>query len=209
MPTVNLKEDEERRLAAVLGTEPSTEDFRARLEQLEGLALRELIDWAISRRRFESVSAIDMHRILAIFGEIREEAPTVELLANQLSISESRAVALLSRMRYGDARLIRRLTYLAARSDLDAQLASAPSKNGRKAVWVTSDTGRIIDEANTAIMIDQVGRAEGGQYKGAEKAERTDSTRTGQSWTASETMWKFIVGWIDAQAQTLIAEEDE
>ena len=207
--TLELTADEERRLAAALGTTPNADTFSGRVQQLQAFALRELIDWAIARRRFESVSAIDVHRILTIFGEIREEAPTVELLANQLSISESRAVALLSRMRYGDARLIRRLTYLAARRDLDVQLASAAAMAGRKVVWVKSDTGRIVDEANTAIMIDQVGRADGGQHEGAEKAERTDSTRTGQSWTASEKMWGFILAWIEAQAKTLAPDDGE
>ncbi len=151
---MDLTPDERRRLAAALGTTSDAADYEPRLGLFKELAMRELVDWAISRRRFESVSAIDVHRILALFGEIREEAPTVEALANELSISESRAVALLSRMRYGDARLIRRLTYVAAGRDLQAQLASAALKSGRKLVWVKSDTGRIIDEANTAIMVD-------------------------------------------------------
>ncbi len=151
---MDLTPDERRRLAAALGTTSDAADYESRLELFKELAMRELVDWAISRRRFESVSAIDVHRILALFGEIREEAPTVEALANELSISESRAVALLSRMRYGDARLIRRLTYVAAGRDLQAQLASAALKSGRKLIWVKSDTGRIIDEANTAIMVD-------------------------------------------------------
>ena len=151
---MDLTPDERRRLAAALGTTSDAADYESRLELFKELAMRELVDWAISRRRFESVSAIDVHRILALFGEIRDEAPTVEALANELSISESRAVALLSRMRYGDARLIRRLTYVAAGRDLQAQLASAALKSGRKLIWVKSDTGRIIDEANTAIMVD-------------------------------------------------------
>ncbi len=151
---MDLTPDERRRLAAALGTTSDAADYESRLELFKELAMRELVDWAISRRRFESVSAIDVHRILTLFGEIRDEAPTVEALANELSISESRAVALLSRMRYGEARLIRRLTYVAAGRDLQAQLTSAALKSGRKLVWVKSDTGRIIDEANTAIMVD-------------------------------------------------------
>lgn len=206
---MELTAGEQRRLAAALGTTPDAEAFASRLERLTEIALRELVDWAIARRRFESVSAIDMHRILALFGEIREEAPTVELLANQLNISESRAVALLSRMRYGEMRLIRRLTYLAAHRDLDAQLQSATSKSGRKIVWVKSDTGRIVDEANTAIMIDQLGRGEKGRYAGAEKAERTDSTRTGQAWTASDRMWELIAGWIETESATLAPDHIE
>lgn len=192
----------------MLGTTPEADDFTPRLERLREMAFAEIVDWALSRRRFESVSALDMHRILGLFGDIRDEAPTVELLANDLSISESRAVALVSRMRYGDARRIRRLTYVAARRDLDAQLASAAAKSGRKLIWVKSDTGRVIDEANTAIMVDQLGRGEGGAYEGAEKAERTDSTRTGQSWSASERMWTLIGAWIDTQAAELASEEE-
>jgi len=205
---VDLTPDERRRLAAALGTTSDAADYEPRLGLFKELAMRELVDWAISRRRFESVSAIDVHRILALFGEIREEAPTVEALANELSISESRAVALLSRMRYGDARLIRRLTYVAAGRDLQAQLASAALKSGRKLIWVKSETGRIIDEANTAIMVDQTGRGEGGRYAGAEKAERTDNTRTGQSWSASDKMWGFILAWISDRAASPGPDEE-
>jgi hypothetical protein len=177
---LDLTESEEKRLAAALGTTVDDDAFSERVDALEQVALDEYVDWLLSRRRFETAASLDRHRLLALFGRIRNEAPTVEALANDLDISESRATSLLSRMRYGDARMIRQLTYEAARAELGRQLATVEVSNGRKDIWVSADTGRVVNEANTAIMMDQEGRQEGGPLEGAELAERPSSTRTGQ-----------------------------
>jgi hypothetical protein len=200
MPELDLTEQESTRLAHALGTEPGSDAYEERLALLGEVATEEFVDWILARRRFETVSAIDRHRILQIFARIRQQAPTIEALSNDLDISESRASSLLSRMRYGEARLIRGLIYNSAREEVSRQLESARDSGGRKFIWVTSDTGRVIDEANTAIMMDQVGRRPGGAFEGAEKADRQESTRTGHLWSATDRMWEFIVVWIENQA---------
>jgi hypothetical protein len=191
------------RLAAALGTTVDDEAFTQRVARLEQIALDEYVDWILSVRRFETPAALDRHRILELFGTVRQQAPTVESLANDLDISESRATSLLSRMRYGDARLIRRLTYVAANTELQKQLGSVEAFNNRKDVWVSAETGRAISEANTAIMLDHDARKEGGRFAGAELAERPSATRTGQEWVASERMWELILAWIEAAAERL------
>jgi hypothetical protein len=192
-----------QRLAAGLGTEVDSEAFAERVELLEQIALDEYVEWILSLRRFETSAALDRHRILELFGKVRQQAPTVESLADDLDISESRATSLLSRMRYGDARLIRRLTYVAAQAELRRQLASVEPFNNRKDVWVSAETGRTISEANTAIMLDHGARKDGGRFAGAELAERPSATRTGQEWVASERMWDLILAWIQAAAERL------
>jgi hypothetical protein len=197
---LNLTDLEKRRLAIALGTLPDADDFAERIEALKEVAFEELVDWILERRRFDSVSAIDRARVLQVFGVIRKEAPTVETLANELGISESRAVSLLSRLRYGDARTVRYLTMTAAVHDLATQLEHATEHSERKHVWVKAETGRVVDEANTAIMLDQTGRAPGGKFEGAELAERTEAKRTGQLWSASPKMWELIKTWIAERA---------
>jgi hypothetical protein len=200
---LSLTKPEKQRLAAALGTTVASEVFAERVVLLEQIALDEYVDWLLSVRRFETAAALDRHRILELFGTVRQEAPTVESLADDLDISESRAASLLSRMRYGDARLIRRLTYVAALAELQRQLASVEAFNNRKDVWVSAETGRAVSEANTAIMLDHDARKEGGSFAGAELAERPSATRTGQEWVASELMWELIIAWIEASVERL------
>jgi hypothetical protein len=203
MAELSLGDPDKARLAAALGTTVEAAEFTERLTLLEQLALDEYVDWILSRHRFETTAALDRHRILELFGRIRREAPTIESLANDLDISEARATSLLSRMRYGDARQIRRLTYVAAKAELDRQLASAALSNNRKDVWVTAETGRAISEANTAIMLDKEARKPGQPLARAELAVRMSATRTGQEWVASKDMWELIGKWLDAAAERL------
>jgi hypothetical protein len=205
---MSLSENEKRRLALALGTTLDGE-FEARLEQLKEVALDELVDWILARRRFDSISAIDRHRVLQIFGAIRKEAPTVQALVEQIGISESRAVSLLSRLRYGEARTVRALMITGALREIEEALGSAGElASGRKFIWVSADTGRMIDEANTAIMLDHAGRASGGRFEGAEKAERAEASRTGQAWSTTTKMWNYITTVLGERLEVLEVVSD-
>lgn len=198
---IPLNEDDLDQLAQALGiSKDDVEAFEERLASLSEFALHEYVDWILARRRFESPSALDRHRILEIFGSIREEAPTVEKLVDDLGVSESRAVSLLSRLRYGHARLVRRLQYKAAATEIRECLQIPEEHEARLHLGVTPDTGRIIDEANTAIMMAVIERQPGGRYEGAEKAVRVEAARTGHFWSSKEAMWDMILEWIDARA---------
>jgi hypothetical protein len=199
-----LSESEERRLAIALGAAPDDETAVEKAKkELESLAYDEFVDWILGRRRFESVSALDRHRILNIFGRVRGQAPTVEVLANELDISESRAVSMLSRMRYGDARTIRALTYKAAAEEVATRWPEAHDEGGLKQVWVTADTGRLVDEANGSIMLDREGQQQGGSYEGAQLARKLEAARGSQQWEATEKMWEMIQSWLAERAEDL------
>lgn len=200
----DLTPAETRRLAIALGTSP---DDAAAFEQaknsLRDAAFDELVDWVLGRRRFDSISALDRHRVLTLFSSIRGEAPTVAALANELEISESRAVSMLSRMRYGSARVIRALTYRAAIDELERQIAAGNLDQGQKLVWVSAETGRLVDEANGNIMRDIERRQPGGDFENAQLARREESGRSGQQWQATEGMWDLILGWLRAETEAL------
>lgn len=115
-------------------------------------------------------------------------------------------MSLLSRMRFGAARRIRGLRYASAKQELENQLSSGDKDDGQIHVWVSRDTGRLIEEANTAIMIDQQAKRAGGKYEGAVKANRVERTGTGQAWQATEKMWHYILDWLEEQATSLAAE---
>lgn len=197
---MDLSKEEEQRLAAMLGADVGTADYEARVEKLKELAFAEYVDWLLARRRFESVSALDHKRILEVFSQIRREAPSVAILANEFDVSESRAVSMLSRMRYGNARIIRQLAREAACRELKEQRQTASLDNGLNYLWLRRETARLVEEANTSIMRDTESRKPGGKYEGAELARRTEPGRFDEQWATTPKMWDLIEAWIGAQS---------
>lgn len=199
-----LSDSETLRLARALGTSPDDSAAFSKAEKnLREAAYEEIVDWILGRRRFESISALDRHRVITIFAKIRQEAPTVEALANEFEISESRAVSMVSRMRYGDARLIRGLAYRAAIQELEVQIPAGTEDHGQRLVWVSTDTARLVDEANGSIMRDIEGQKPGGPYAKPQLARREESGRISQQWRAAPRTWDMIVHWLNERAQEL------
>lgn len=116
------------------------------------VAFDEIISWLLGKRRFDGISALDQHRVLHLFATITGEAPSVEEIVNALGIPEARAVAMLSRLRYGEARLLRALVYKSAAREIRERLNGAPISSGRKTIYVSVDKGSCIEEANMTIM---------------------------------------------------------
>lgn len=111
---LKLGPEQLEQLKTALGSPTTEEEFAQRLLKIGAAALKEYVDWMLAIRRFSSSSELDAARVLEIFAHVRVEPPTVESLAAELAIPESRAMALLSRMRYGDARMLRSLAFTAA-----------------------------------------------------------------------------------------------
>lgn len=197
---MELSTEEGERLAAMLGTTVGAADYSEKLEQLKELAFEEYVEWLLARRRFESVSALDHKRVLEVFSKIRGEAPSVSILANEFDLSESRAVSMLSRMRYGNARVIRQLQYEAARRELRAQREGVGLDNGLNYLWLKRETARIVEEANTSIMRDTTARSAGGRFEGAELARKTEPGRFDEQWATTPKMWDLIDLWIGDQS---------
>ena len=78
-----------------------------RRNEFARLAVAEWVDWLTSKRRVDSIPALERDRLVRIFALIRNESPTVQALAEQFAIPEGRAIAMRARMRYGAARWIR------------------------------------------------------------------------------------------------------
>lgn len=184
----------------MLGTQAEAPDHEQRIDTLRELAFEEYVDWLLARKRFESVSALDHKRILEVFSRIRVEAPSVETLSNDFGISESRAVSMLSRMRYGSARIIRQLQYAAAGTEIQEQRQNVAAEDGLLFLWLRRETARIVEEANTAIMRDTAARQANGKYEGAELARKSEPGRYDEQWSASPKMWDHIVSWIGEHA---------
>src|SRR5260221_5505872 len=118
-----------------------------RLRTLAILGLTELADWIIGRKRFATVSENDISRVLKIFLKIREEAPSLESLANDFAIPESRGRSMLSRMNYGEARGMKALVYKRTAQWLRNELAKTKTVKERKSLTVDVQRLACINDA--------------------------------------------------------------
>jgi len=195
---IGLESAEQQRLAYALGCpKPEGAGFEQRIDSLYRVAFTEYVNWLLGKRRFNSISSIDQYRVLQLFAIIRKDPPTVKEIVNALAMPESKAVAMLSRLRYGEARLLRALVYKSAADGIKERLGRAPLLGERKSIYVSVDQGSCIEEANINIMMDQEAREKDGRYEKAERAERGLTSRYGQEWTATEDMWNYIIQWLD------------
>src|SRR5260370_38514990 len=91
-------------LARALSCSEADAVFEYRLRTLAILGLTELADWIVGRKRFATVSENDISRVLKIFLQIREEAPSLESLANAFAIPDPRGRSIYARVKHGDPR---------------------------------------------------------------------------------------------------------
>ena len=94
----------------------------ARLKQVQMLALNEWLGWAGARGRFNSLSELDTSRVLDLFLTVRQEAPTVEALVEQLAIPQGRATSMIGRMKYGKARELMKMSFVHALREVQQRL---------------------------------------------------------------------------------------
>jgi hypothetical protein len=191
----NLDPSDRLILARALGlTDVKSADFLDRVLKLRELALTEFVDWLIGRRRFNSISESDLHRIVELFFKVREEAPSVDSLVSQLTIPVARATSLLGRARYGEGRSLTILAAKSAASKLEANLAKAKLEGGdRKSVYVDSDTYAYIRRAAMLIMVEPESQDKGGKFEGAQMPDFTSYGRDGGLAKTTMKMWKYII----------------
>src|SRR5260370_11805065 len=87
-------------LARALSCSEADAVFEYRLRTLAILGLTELADWIVGRKRFATVSENDISRVLKIFLQIREKAPSLESLSNDSPIPHTLTPKFLSRITY-------------------------------------------------------------------------------------------------------------
>lgn len=104
-----LSDREQRRFEAALGISATTEedDRRNRVRALEELAADEWRAWLSGASRPETLATLERQRLLQVFRHVRGDAPTIRVLVEDFGISEGRAAAIISRLRFGEAAWVR------------------------------------------------------------------------------------------------------
>jgi hypothetical protein len=173
--------------------------FAERIARLRNHATTEYVEWLIGRKRFTSMSELDTDRILHLFLDVREQVPTVETLVSEIGLSAGRATSLLSRLRYGEARQLRKLAIKQAFTELEQQLAMVEENASRKTVWVPVEIFDIVFEAAGAIM---QAPEEHGRKRKWEQAEMPTGNRSRfvSTVTASTKMWSHVIGLLKSES---------
>lgn len=189
-------------LARALSCSESDAVFEERLRTLAILGLTELADWIIGRKRFATVSENDISRVLKIFLKIREEAPSLESLANDFAIPESRGRSMLSRMNYGDARGMKVMSYKLTLQSLN-ELPKTEKNNEPQALTVDAQRLACINDATWAIMSHPQDSKDGGKYEGAEWPVENHKGIHGAIVHATPKMWTYIMAWLDEKVREI------
>jgi L-seryl-tRNA selenium transferase len=115
-------------------SDPSSQEFRDRVARLATEAFTEYADWATLRRRHASTSEIHRGRVLALFADTREEPEAVEKLVDELAFPETRARTLVARLKFSDAKRLRKLALKQGLDDLRTRLGATSAEDERKFV---------------------------------------------------------------------------
>src|SRR5437667_633763 len=191
--SLGIAKEDAKRLEVALGA-TSAKEADERLEQLGEVALREMVQWLLSFRRFASVSELDGARVLSLFLEIRHAYPTVDQLVDELGISSSRAVALLGRLKYGEGKALARLAREAAIDEIERKLnAQSADGDGRKSLLLAQPSYDEVEAADFAIMSEPQLHRKGERFASADAASFGSRGRQGGTVRASETMWGYIL----------------
>lgn len=183
-------------LARVVGCDPEDRNALGELlRKLQTLALAEWLAWATARRRFNSLSELDADRVLGLFLEVRQAAPTVELLVEELAIPQGRATSLVGRMKYGKARQLIRMSYVAAERDVRKRLEDAEAVEETKTVFVSGDILERIREVETDILL-----ADGTVFPAKEKLNVDTAGRRTAIVTTSTAMWNYVLAQLKMKA---------
>src|SRR4051812_24000531 len=128
---IDIDVPDEDELARVLGLESAADpEFPPRLEKLAAVALDELAAWATGRRRDSVVGEIERRRVLRLYADIRGQPATIERLVEELGFTESRARTMVGRLRFSDARRLRRLPLREGRGRLQPPRAKFKPRSG-------------------------------------------------------------------------------
>jgi len=192
-----LESNELHLLARALSCSDMDEEFEKRLYALAVVGLTELADWVVGRKRFNTLSEIDISRVLRIFLEIRSDAPSIESLAEDFGISEARGRSMLSRMNYGEARHVKARSYRFTAQSLSNELSQTKVEKGRKSLTVDVQRLAYIQDAVWELMSGQ-------RYcPDVERPEVTHRDRHGATVLATPNTWECIMKWMEKKAEEI------
>ncbi len=191
-------------LARALNVADCGPAFEAALSELAIVALHEMCEWILARKRFSTIAEMDANRIMRIFLDIRRDMPDVEKVADQFAIPEARATSMLTRMRYGAARRLRAARYQACSGEIENLLqAVEEDEDGRKCINVDKETLEAFNEAWWHILKATDEHGKGGAYEAAEKPDFIWSGKYGGRVIATVRMWNHIVKWLKQKHREL------
>jgi hypothetical protein len=192
-----------RALCRILGCADNDDDALARrLLQARALAFKEWVDWANAVQRFSSLSELDMFRVLNLFLKVRQTAPSVEALVEELAIPQGRATSMIGRMKYGQARELMRLSYQQAAADVQNRVNDAKEDvHHRKAIVVSREIVDRLQAIDYEIFsLPSRERTKGGRFESAERIGIQPSGRYGATVTASKPMWQYLIAELNRRA---------
>jgi hypothetical protein len=182
-------------LGRLVGCEPTDPAYSERLQKVIDLAVAEWLSWAVAEKRFSTLSELDTHRVLNLFLEIRQSAPTVEALVEELAIPQGRAISMISRMKYGRARQLLRLSFEAAAREVGTRLASAKEVSGERQITVTRETLDRLRDAEFDVF-----SAPDGQYQSRQLLSVQSSGRLGAVVRTSVKTWEHLAASLASRA---------
>lgn len=185
-------------LARALCCSELDEEFEKQLYALAIVGLTELADWIIGRKRFNTLSEIDISRVLRVFLEIRSDIPSVESLAEDFGISEARGRSMLSRMNYGEARHVKARSYRFTAQSLSDELSHTKVEKGRKALTVDIQRLAYIQDAVWEIL-----SSSQSDCSDTERPEMTHRDRHGATVLATPKTWEYIMKWMEKKAKEI------
>ncbi len=176
--------------------------FEDRLSKLAIQGLIELADWILGRKRFGTITESDMNRVLKIFLEIRQDAPTLQSLTEDFGIPETRGRSMLSRMNYGEARVMKMMSYKHTAAKLEDKFL-IDDKKGRFSLTVDAESLKCINDAVWEITANPNHRDKESVYKDAEWPVVEHKGTHGAIVHAKKEMWKHIRNWLKEKAEEI------
>jgi hypothetical protein len=126
--------------------------------------------------------------VLSLFLEVRQAPPTVELLVEDLAIPQGRATSMVGRMKYGKARELVRMSYIAADRDVRKRLGDVKAVDETKTIFVSGEVLDRVREVETDILL-----ADAAVYPAKEKLNVDPAGRRGGIVTTSIKMWDYVL----------------
>ena len=189
--------EDRQALGQLVGCDPADAAFLQRLQKVIEIAVNEWLSWAIASRRFNTLSELDTDRVLRLFLEVRHAAPTVEALVEQLAMPQGRATSMISRMKYGQARQLLRLSFESALHEVQTRLKSTKEDNGAKQITVTRETLDRLRDAEFDIF-----SALDGSFPKPQLLTVQSTGRLGAVVRTSPKMWGYLVANLTSRSQS-------
>ncbi len=160
------------------------------------VAVREFVKWIAGSRRYESISAVERDRVTAVFAEVRGAMPSVRALVDDLSLPEGRAIAMLGRMRYGEANRFEAMRYATLTALVNKGLkVPRPTVSVAEPVVFAAANSRELFDALSLMELDPAAERITDDVNPKRMAQH------GYEWTMKSDDWDKFVRWLTKRGE--------